>query len=75
MIECDSYTEPEISVISKAISAHSNKPDIGDPYDELIKDADVLQHYLYNPSAVKEDEKPRLYKTLEELGCNLIGRE
>lgn len=45
-----SFTEQEISTIQSAIAHHSSKADISDTYDELLKDADVLQHDLYNPA-------------------------
>ena len=39
------------------------------PYDELLKDADVLQHYLYNTSdPIQENERLRLTVLLKELG-------
>lgn len=65
------YTEDEILTIATAISNHSKKRKLHEPFDELLKDADVLDHCMYNPSfpvAVKEVER---YKyLLIELGCN-----
>ena len=46
--EIDCFTESEIDIICHAIYNHSNKASIDNPYDELLKDADVLQHYLNN---------------------------
>jgi len=45
-----SFTEEEISTIHAAITQHSNKANVSRLYDELLKDADVLQHDLYNPT-------------------------
>ncbi len=42
---------------------------IGNEFDEILKDADVLQHCLYNPLAhVAEHEKDRFRMLKEELG-------
>ncbi|MDD7794272.1 HD domain-containing protein [Clostridium sp. 'White wine YQ'] len=63
------FNENEITIVCSAISKHSNKNDIDNEYDEVLKDADVLQHYLYNTSfEVNEKEKDRLSKILSELG-------
>ncbi|WP_238883791.1 HD domain-containing protein [Clostridium sp. YIM B02551] len=63
------FNEKEIEIICSAISKHSNKYNIDNEYDEVLKDADVLQHYLYNTSfEVSEKEKNRLSKVLGELG-------
>lgn len=55
------FNKNEIKIIVPAIYNHSDKEAIHDEYDELIKDADVLQHYLYNISMpVMENRKQRL---------------
>lgn len=65
------FSEEEIDTICNSIFSHSNKQDIGNVYEELLKDADVLQHYLYNTSfPVKENEKDRLEKLFIEIGIN-----
>lgn len=46
--ESGDFTDDEISIICAAIACHSNKGDIDNDICELLKDADVLQHYLYN---------------------------
>lgn len=62
------FNEDEQVCILTAIFRHSDKKTIHSAYDELIKDADVLQHYLYNTALkVKVDNCPRLKKTLAEL--------
>jgi len=65
------YSDEEISIIKDAISAHSKKRIIHDsPYAELLKDADVLSHCLYNPDfPVIEKEKTRYENLLTEFGC------
>lgn len=60
----------EVANISKAILGHSDKEKTdGTPYEELLKDADVLQHVLYNASLpVEEKYAVRYAKLKEELG-------
>jgi len=65
------YTDDEIAVIVTAISRHSRKRDVHGAYDELLKDADVMHHCLYDPSApVLMKEKARYAGVLAELGYN-----
>lgn len=42
--------DEEIHLICKAIEYHSQKEIIHGPLDEVLKDADALQHYLCSPS-------------------------
>jgi HD superfamily phosphodiesterase len=66
-----SYTDDEIKIITTAISRHSKKRAVHEPYDELLKDADVLDHCLYNPGfEVIDKEIERYNKLLVELGCS-----
>ena len=67
--ETGNYTSEEIETIASAISHHSNKDEIHDNLSELLKDADVLQHYLYNPLLPKiEAHAERLNDLHKELG-------
>lgn len=66
------FSEEEIDIICSSIFTHSNKQDIDNDYCELLKDADVLQHYLYNTSLpIIETEKDRLNILFKELGINI----
>jgi len=65
------YSAEEISVITTAISRHSKKRKIHGPYDEVLKDGDVLDHCFYNPVfPILEKEIIRYNNLLRELGCN-----
>lgn len=67
--EAKCFNEEEINVICKAIYNHSDKHKIDDVYDEVLKDADVLQHYLYNTNfKISEKDKNRLSILLKEAG-------
>jgi len=66
------YSDEEIEIITTAISIHSKKRKVHPgAYDELLKDADVLSHCLYDPDyPVIEKEALRFQNLLAELGCN-----
>lgn len=67
--ELNCFTNEETDIICTAIYNHSDKNMFHGPYDELLKDADVLQHYLYNTSdPIQENERLRLTVLLKELG-------
>lgn len=56
----DIFTEEEKELICTAIYNHSDKAIVHSSLDEVLKDADVMQHVLYNPLVeVKEHEKDR----------------
>jgi len=62
-------TEEETDLICEAIFNHSDKLNTHDSYSELLKDADVLQHHLYNPSfKTANKEIKRCEHILKELG-------
>ncbi len=43
------FEEKEIEIVCHAIYHHSGKAIYQQPFDEVLKDADVLQHCMYNP--------------------------
>lgn len=67
--ESKAFNEEEIIAITNAIALHSDKLIRTDTrFAEMLKDADVLQHYLYNPNMPMQDrEKYRLFYLLEDL--------
>lgn len=75
LLEMGAFTAEEIDVITTAISRHSHKGAVHEPYDEILKDADVLHHRLYNTRLpVNAGEEERYCKILAELGTNINGR-
>ena len=63
------YNDAEIETITTAISRHSAKKKVHEPYDEVLKDADVMDHCLHNPDfPVLEKEIARYKNLLLELG-------
>ncbi len=62
------YTNEEITLIITAIANHCNKLGVDGEYDELLKDADVLAHCLYNRNfPVAEWEIKRYNNLIKEL--------
>lgn len=63
------FKEDEIIAITSAIATHSDKMSRTDSrFAEMLKDSDVLQHYLYNPNIeLQEKDRYRLYYLLEDL--------
>lgn len=65
-------TQEETDIICGAINSHSDKGITGGAYEELLKDADVLQHCTYNPVfPVKSHEKERYAKLRLEFGIDV----
>jgi uncharacterized protein len=63
------YSNDEIRLITTAISRHSEKNVIHEPYDELLKDADVMDHCFYNADfPIAEREMGRYKSLLKEFG-------
>lgn len=65
------YSEEEIATICKMIENHNDKDVIQSEYDEILKDADALQHYL-NGGAYDAHYRYNGHNTkvLCELGVN-----
>ncbi len=62
-------TQEEIDLICSMIYHHDDKQVIDSPYDEVLKDADVIHHCFNDCSKpVKEKEKLRYDALLKELG-------
>jgi uncharacterized protein len=63
------FSEQETEAICQAILHHRAKGEVHAPLDELLKDADALQHYLYHPGFKQQaSEEPRIAAVLAELG-------
>ena len=66
------FAEDEIDLVCTSIYHHSDKSQVHDSLDELLKDADVLQHVLYNPLLeIRQNELPRYTALAKELGLEM----
>lgn len=64
------YSGDEIVIITAAISRHSDKDSLDEPMDEVLKDADVMHHCLYDTAVPVNDKETKRYANiLIELGC------
>jgi HD superfamily phosphodiesterase len=62
-------TEEETKMICDAIYTHSEKGLVHPAFNEILIDADVLQHCLYNPMfEIKPNEKSRYERLKIEFG-------
>lgn len=62
------FTEEEIEMVTMGVYNHSSKGVVDTPFDEVIKDADALQHYLRNPMEDFWFERARVQELVKELG-------
>ncbi len=62
------FTQQEIDVVVSAIKHHSDKKKEHDPMDEVLKDADVMDHFLSDPfQSPSMKDYPRFRKLKNEL--------
>lgn len=69
------FTPEEVDLIVNLTKTHRKKEEIGNPYEECIRDADVLDIYLSGISGWKRRMEPhrgRLEKLSKELGFKII---
>lgn len=63
------FTRWEVEAVRSAIAHHSDKAVVHDAFSELLKDADVLQHFLSDPEAPPlEPQAARRQALRRELG-------
>lgn len=63
------FSDEEIEQICQAIYNHSSKGQVDAPLDEVLKDADVLQHCLFDPTdSIPKNERVRYEQLKKELG-------
>jgi uncharacterized protein len=74
--EVGGFSPGEIATVTEAISRHSSKAEVDGLFAELLKDADVLDHHLFDPKGRTEPrEIARLAALKTELGMNGRGKE
>jgi hypothetical protein len=69
------FTQEEIDLVVRLARTHRQKDQKGDPYEECIRDADILDIYLSGISGWKRPMEPhreRLEKLSKELGFKII---
>ncbi len=68
LTELNEFTAEEIELVCDAINRHSDKDRIDTPFDEILKDADTLQHWLRNPVEEYFYQQERIPLLMEEFG-------
>ena len=63
----EQFTAEEITMICQAIGRHSDKELVHTEFDEILKDADDMQHWLRNPVEEYFFAKERVKKVSEEF--------
>lgn len=67
LTKCGYFCAEEIDQIVNAATNHSNKRDKGTPLEEIVKDADVFDCYLYGIPLTRAEYKVRLDAILLEM--------
>ncbi|MFA5637718.1 MAG: HD domain-containing protein [Anaerovoracaceae bacterium] len=62
----DVLSSEELETVAIAVKNHSKKGEVGSPLEELVKDADIIDLYLYEIPLKREDQIKRLENLLEE---------
>lgn len=71
LIALDITNKEETNLICDAIYSHSDKDVIHSNFTEVLIDADVMQHCLYNPMLeIMEHERNRYEKLKNEFGIS-----
>lgn len=60
------FSEEEKELICTAIYYHSDKAEVHNWLDEILKDADVMQHVLYNPLLAEKGKESKRYLALKK---------
>ncbi len=72
LTELELTTPEETDAICSAIYHHDDKLAEDAPFDELLKDADVISHTLNDPTkAIKDKEKARYESLCKEFGMEI----
>ena len=69
LTETGKFSDEEIEMITNAVYNHSDKGRVDTLFDEVLKDADALQHCLRNPMEDFWFHRGRVPAILKELGA------
>lgn len=61
------FTPEEQEIIALAAKNHSKKSVVGTPYEEIVKDADVVDCYQYGIAFEREEQKKRYEEWLKRV--------
>lgn len=66
LAELNQTTEEENELICSMIWHHDDKHVTDGPYDEVLKDADVIHHCFYDPSKPVKEKEQKRYDALRQ---------
>lgn len=70
------FSDEEIGIVSQGILLHDRRNEVHDPYDEVLKDADIIYPYFTNlPAKISPDVEQRIYGMLRDLGICLRSED
>lgn len=67
LMDAGCFTAEEIAMVCHAIGKHSDKEQTDTEFDEILKDADVMQHWLRNPMEEYHFRKDRTQGIVREF--------
>jgi len=67
LTDAGAFGADEIETLCHAIRHHSEKDAVGTEFDEILKDADVMQHWLLNPMGDGRPADGRVRKLIAEF--------
>lgn len=67
LAQTNEFTAEEMDMICQAISRHSDKKGVHEEMDEILKDADVMQHWMRNPVEEYFFAQERVQKLIQEF--------
>ncbi len=70
--ECKFLSEIEVETIYEAIYYHSHKEQTHTEFDEILKDADVMEHWLREPMGDITKDNDRIRKLCSEFGFSKV---
>jgi uncharacterized protein len=74
LLSSELFDKHEIIFICQAIRHHSDKLTVHSSFDEVLIDADVMQHCLYDPNVeIAPHEKQRFDRLVKEFGLSYIA--
>jgi len=72
LAETGRFSKREIDEICDAIYVHSDKGEVHSEFDEILKDADAMQHWLRNPAEDYFFNRDRVQKLLKEFELSAL---
>lgn len=71
LTETGLFSDDEIEIVAHSILQHDKRSEVHGPYDEVLKDADIIYPYFTNlPAKCAPEVEGRVFGVIGELGMN-----